>query len=150
MDDEIPTRPPSGAIYHCETFYDANDLMPRLEDSLFRYSGLTEFSIEGGHVTSVFLTATFERLDWYWGLFNLCLFADCRFEGCTFRGTAFAGSRFVDCAFVDCRFVRDNLGGECRFDEVKWYGCAQTGCEGLPATVPENADVRRSAHESAG
>lgn len=125
----------TGAIYDCDVFSNPADLATRLEDSIFRYSALTNFSIEGGHATAIFSSTTFDRLDWYWGLFNACLFADCRFENCTFRGTAFPDSRFVDCSFFRCRFVRDNLDGECVFENTKWYGCTQSDCEGLPSVV---------------
>lgn len=130
------TSPVSGAIYNGEVFGSQVDLAGKLEGSLFRFCSLSGL-IEGGHVTSAFLSTTFDRIECYLGLFNLCLFVDCQFDRCTFRGTSFPGCRFVDCRFFNCRFVPDNLGGGCVFDDTKWYGCLQAICEGLPDAVPK-------------
>lgn len=127
--------PVTGAIYHSRTFCDADDLMSKLEDSLFRFCLLYNLAPLGGHITSVFLSTSFNQVNWYSGLFNCCDFLSCQFESCTFRGTSFPDCRFVDCRFSGCRFVPDNLGGECVFDDAKWYGCLQAACEGLPEAV---------------
>lgn len=148
MTEEQDIPGSTGAIYHGQHFTDSADLEGRLEDSLFRYSSLSRFSLDGGHVTSTFLSTAFDKVDWYWGLFNVCLFVDCRFSECTFRGTSFPGCRFVDCVFADCRFGPDNLGGECLFGGAKWYGCLQSGCEGLPAEVPSEQAKRRGGRRS--
>jgi uncharacterized protein YjbI with pentapeptide repeats len=138
MNDDADNNPPAdGAIYHCEIFSNTEDLTSKLEDSLFRYCLFLELAPFGGIATSEFVSTSFVNVDWYSGLFNVCNFLDCQFEGCTFRGTSFPDCRFVDCRFSDCRLLADNLGGECVFDGAKWYGCLQSGCEGLPAVVPK-------------
>jgi uncharacterized protein YjbI with pentapeptide repeats len=100
-------------------------------DHVFRYCDFNGISTEGGEVDSVFVSCTFENCEWYWGLFNLARFVEVNFEGCTFRGASFAGCKFVDCNFNNCNFVKDELGGDCSFDDVVWYGCSQSNCTGL-------------------
>jgi len=103
---------------------------------VYRYSTIEGFSVNGGHVDAAFLFCNLCELDVYGCIFNLCVFVDCTFENCTFRGTAFPGCKFVDCTFTGCQFIQDNLGGECSFDDTRWYGCTQSACEGLDGHVP--------------
>lgn len=100
-------------------------------DNVFRYSEFTGISTEGGEVDSVFVSCKFAKCEWYWGLFNLAIFVEVDFNGCTFRGTSFDGSKFIDCNFTNCEFVKDNLGADCSFNDVVWYGCSQSNCTGL-------------------
>jgi uncharacterized protein YjbI with pentapeptide repeats len=106
------------------------------EECVYRFVRFTDISFEGGVVDATFLTCTFTKMEWYWGLFNCVVFVECRFEDCVFRGSAFPDCKFVDCTFARCRFIKDNLGGDCSFERAKWYGCAQTDCEGLGELVP--------------
>jgi uncharacterized protein YjbI with pentapeptide repeats len=108
-------------------------------EAVVRYSTLRGFSVEGGHFDASFLFCTFVDLELYWGLFNLCVFVECTFENCTFRGTGFPGCRFVACSFVNCHFVKDNLNGECFFDDTKWHDCKQSNTEGLEKYIPVEA-----------
>ena len=99
-------------------------------DNVFRYCDFSEFSIEGAHVDGAFLGCTFAGLDWYWGLFNCCLFVQARFSSCVFRGTSFPDCRFIDCEFVDCQFLEDNLGGSCKAEGARVFGSTVKGCKG--------------------
>jgi len=101
-----------------------------LEESVFRYCEFSKFSYEGGHIDAVFLSCTFRDIEWYWGLFNACVFVGTRFVGCTFRGTSFPDCRFVECEFVECRFVADNLARECSAEGARVYGSSATSCTG--------------------
>ncbi len=103
----------------------------RWSDHVFRYCQFSGIKTDGGDVDSVFIACTFQRCEWYWGLFNCALFVNVKFENCTFRGTGFAGSKFVECEFIDCIFVEDNLNSPCSFDDIAWYGCTQIRCPGL-------------------
>jgi uncharacterized protein YjbI with pentapeptide repeats len=123
-------------LFDHQTITDATQLLNSSEEAVFRYSAFEDFSFEGGHTDAAFLFCTFTRLKAYWGHFNLGVFLECRFEDCTFRGTAFSGCRFVECSFLRCHFVKDNLGGECSFEDTKWYGCTQSNSEGLGVVVP--------------
>jgi len=99
-------------------------------DNVFRYCEFLRFSIEGGHVDGAFIGCTFEGLDWYWGLFNCCLFVRARFTKCIFRGTSFSDCRFVDCEFLDCQFLEDNLGKGCTAEGPRVYGSTVKRCKG--------------------
>jgi uncharacterized protein YjbI with pentapeptide repeats len=101
-----------------------------LEDNIFRYCTFSGFSFEGGHIDGVFLGCTFCELDWYWGLFNCCVFVETHFTKCIFRGTSFSNCKFVDCEFVDCQFLPDNLGQACSADGSRMYGGTTKNCEG--------------------
>lgn len=105
------------------------------EDVIFRFCSIQRFHTEGGSVEGAFLSCTLSDLDIYWGLFNGCIFVGCRFKNCTFRGTSFPSCSFVECEFVDCNFTKDNLGSECAFEDVRWYGCKQKSCIGIPFEV---------------
>lgn len=104
---------------------------PGWSDHVFQFCDFAGIGTEGGEVDSMFAGCKVEHCEWYWGLFNQAVFVQVEFKGCTFRGTHFAGCKFVECSFSDCRFSGDNLGADCAFDEVAWYGCTQTGCSGL-------------------
>src|ERR1051326_976880 len=82
-------------------YLDANSASLHLNGGVFRYCEFSSYSVEGGHIDAVFIGCSFTHLDWYWGLFNCCLFVECTFQGCTFRGTS-----FPDCRFVECKFAR--------------------------------------------
>lgn len=116
-----------------EEFRDARAIVNQSSEPVCRYSNFIDFSVEGGEIVGAFLNCTFSNIDWYWGIFNICLFVACRFEGCTFRGSSFPDCRFVDCHFTRCKFVKDNLGADCKFENCKCYGCSQNECEGLKA-----------------
>ncbi|MFC5475528.1 pentapeptide repeat-containing protein [Paraherbaspirillum soli] len=112
-------------------------------DNVFRYCDFAHINAEGGDVDSVFVSCTFEKCDWYWGIFNLAVFVQVKFTNCTFRGTAFSGSKFIECEFVDCEFTLDNLNSECSFEDVVWYGCIQKNCKGLAIQNTSNGSTWR-------
>ncbi len=100
-------------------------------DNFFRFCDFRQMDLEGEHVDSVFVGCTFEECEWYGGLFNQTILVNIKFKNCRFRGTSFRGSKFVECEFHECEFTEDNLGGDCVFDDVKWYNCIQKNCRGL-------------------
>jgi uncharacterized protein YjbI with pentapeptide repeats len=100
-------------------------------DHVFRYCDFTNIVTDGGQVDSIFVGCTIENCEWYWGLFNLAVFANVKFKNCTFRGTGFSGSKFIECEFTDCAFIKDNLNAECSFEDIAWYGCTQKNCGAL-------------------
>lgn len=100
-------------------------------DNIFRYCEFAGFSYDGGHVDGVFIGCTFAGLDWYWGLFNNCLFSQTRFTKCIFRGTSFPDCCFVDCDFIECQFLGDNLSGRgCAAEGARVYGGSAKACKG--------------------
>lgn len=99
-------------------------------DNVFRYCEFLRSSIEGGHVDGAFIGCTFEGLEWYWGLFNSCLFVGSQFTKCIFRGTSFPDCRFVDCEFVDCEFLENDLGKGCTAEGARVYGSTAKRCKG--------------------
>ena len=100
------------------------------DDNVFRYCEFSGFSIDGGHVDGTFIGCTISALDWYWGLFNCCVFVRTRFAKCVFRGAAFPDCRFIDCEFVECQFLDDNLGKGCSADGARVYGSIAKECKG--------------------
>ena len=40
-------------------------------------------------------------------------------------------AKFVECEFVNCEFTKNNLNGDCSFNDVAWYSCKQINCVGL-------------------
>ena len=128
-------------IHRSAQFDDGRTLLPLLGDdeAVFRYCKISAPHIDGGHITATFIDCSFADIDWYWGLFNVCLIVRSSFERCTFRGTSFADCILVECKFRDCRFIRDNLGGECSFDGTCWYGCSVDECEGLSKEIMQSA-----------
>ena len=102
------------------------------QEELFKYCRFRDFELSVVEVDSDFILCTFENLDWYGGLFNLCNFVECRFQGCVFRGSTFAGCKFVQCTFEDCRFEDDNMGSACTFDDSVFYDTVISGSAGVP------------------
>lgn len=100
-----------------------------LNGGVFRYCCFTSFS-EGGHVDAAFLRCTFEDVDWYWTLFNCCLFVGCTFTRCKFRGVSFPDCIFVECQFASCQFLEDNLKGNCRAEGARVYASTASDCVG--------------------
>jgi uncharacterized protein YjbI with pentapeptide repeats len=94
------------------------------DEEYFKYCNFEGFSIDGGQVSSDFVSCSFGNIDWYWGLFSGCNFISCNFADCSFAGTNFPDTRFVDCKLVNCKFTQDNLGGDCDFSKTTAYGCS--------------------------
>lgn len=130
-------------LFENQTFVSSLKKPVSLEEHVFRYCEFADIQLEGGHVTSVFLGCDFTNCEWYWGLFNTAIFVDVKFSGCIFRGTAFSGIRFVDCEFENCQFLKDNLGGDCSFNEVSWFANVQKNCIGLGSEF-RNRDKARN------
>ncbi len=107
------------------------------EENYFWYCTFAGLDEEGGSIESVFLSCEFARCQWYWGMFNLAVFVGVRFTDCTFRGTSFSGCKFVECDFIRCHFTKDNLGGNCSFDDSRWYSCTQTDTRGIEHVFEE-------------
>lgn len=107
------------------------------EDEYYKYCEFSDFSIEGGYVTSDFANCTFTNIDWYWGHFSIINFVECVFVKCLFRGIPFDQCRFVDSEIRECKFLMDNLGGDCSFDGTVAYNCVVLDSEGFnPRFVP--------------
>ncbi|WP_082814482.1 pentapeptide repeat-containing protein [Collimonas fungivorans] len=121
----------SNMLFETERFESRLTKPASWEDCVFRYCNFADIDSEGGSIDSIFVGCTFENCEWYWGIFNLAILVQVKFKGCTFRGTAFSGSKFVECEFIDCEFTKDNLNGDCSFDDVAWYKCKQNNCKGL-------------------
>ena len=111
---------------------DELDLSNKTEGTIFRYCKFEDFKIDGKSFDAVFLLCELINLDWYWGLFNGCIFIDTRFESCEFHGTNFADCRFLNCEFEDCQFLQDNLQSGCSFTGSLWFGCKEVSCIGFP------------------
>ena len=107
------------------------------EGNVFRHCEFSNFVIEGGHIDGVFLNCNFTNVDWYWGIFNGCVFVEVHFVRCTFRGTSFPGCKFVDCNFLDCYFVDDNLKRGCSAEGARVYGGSAKGCTGAALLFPD-------------
>jgi len=99
-------------------------------DHVFRYCGFSGFAFEGGHIDGVFIGCTFTDLNWYWGIFNSCVFVRATFAKCVFRGTSFPDCRFVDCEFFACQFLEDDLGQCCTAEGARVCGSSADGCIG--------------------
>lgn len=113
-------------------YSDELSLSTNLEGGIFRYCSFKEITLDGKSVDAVFLSCELEGLNWYWGLFNGCLFVDARIVNCTFYGTNFLNCRFLNCEFVGCRFEEDNFQSPCGFEGSQWFGGKAIGCNGLP------------------
>jgi uncharacterized protein YjbI with pentapeptide repeats len=116
-------------------YSDSSSLLMRLEDSIFKYCSFKNISVDGKSIDAIFLCCEMSGVDWYWGLFNGCLFVDTQFENCVFRGSNFADCRFLNCQFVNCQFEEDNFGSLCSFEGSKWFECTASGCVGLPESA---------------
>ncbi len=103
--------------------------------SVFKFCTLNKFSVDGQEIDATFLFCEAIGLNWYWGLFNGCVFVDTKFKDCVFQGSNFADCRFLNCEFTNCRFELDNLGSPCSFTGSKWFECNAIGCKGLPESV---------------
>ena len=101
------------------------------EGGCFKYCVFEKFEIEGKHIDRDFIDCTFTDIDWYWGLFNLVNFVGCKFNNCTFRGSSFPECKFVECEFHNCNFIKDNLNGDCSFENARAYNCVANSCSGL-------------------
>jgi len=113
-------------------YSDEPSLSVNLKDSIFRYCVFKNIMMEGKSVDAIFLSCKLDSLNWYWGIFNCCLFVDVRFENCVFHGSNFADCRFLNCEFIDCCFDEDNVGSPCSFEGTQWFGGNAVGCTGLP------------------
>ena len=102
---------------------------------MFQDCGFECLTIDGLDVDAVFMRCALNRVDWYWGLFNGCLFVDTRFENCKFHGSHFLGCRFLNCVFENCEFGPDNMMKLCDFDDSEWYGCVAINTVGLPGKM---------------
>ena len=100
-----------------------------LNGGVFRYCRFASFN-EGGHVDATFLRCGFEGVDWYWTLFNCCVFVGCTFTQCKFRGVSFPDCIFVECRFDNCQFLEDNLKGTCSAEGARVYASTATNCVG--------------------
>jgi uncharacterized protein YjbI with pentapeptide repeats len=103
------------------------------EENHFKYCDFSNFSHEGGVVDSDFNLCSFSGIDWYWGIFTQANFIECKFSNCTFRGSSFTDSRFIECTFDNCKFIKDNVGGECTFENSTAYNCSTNECSGFLA-----------------
>lgn len=101
------------------------------EGDVFQFCTFFGLDEEGAHVTGGFIDCTFEGCEFYIVLFNCATLVGVTFKNCHFRGCRFPGSRLVECTFENCRFDADNMGGECGFEESRWYACKQRGTQGL-------------------
>jgi uncharacterized protein YjbI with pentapeptide repeats len=105
------------------------------DNNYFKFCTFESVSPEGGHICSDFNACIFQKVDWYWGLFNQCNFIECRFTNCTFRGTSLPECRFIECIFTNCQFLKDNLNGECDFDNAVAYACQIKNCISLKLRI---------------
>jgi uncharacterized protein YjbI with pentapeptide repeats len=102
-------------------------------DAVFQYCDFEGLKVDGFSVDGAFLSCSLTRIDWYWGLFNGCLFVDTKFKDCQFHGAHFGGCRFLNCTFENCEFGLDNMLKPCDFGDSTWYGCSATNTVGLPS-----------------
>ena len=148
----------SNAIIDGMEFVGNEGLPQKWHKQVVQYCSFSSMEIYGS-IDGILIGTTFEKVDFYWMLFNCTLVSRCTFTDCGFQGASFSGSRFVDCEFVNCRFELDNLGGQCSFsdsvfvecsfarskfvprtdkpepmfEKTRFYGCSQDGCLGLTA-----------------
>lgn len=94
------------------------------DENYFKFCSFADFYSDVTLISSDFNWCSFNRVEWYGGLFTGCNFIYCTFEACSFAGTSFGDSRFVDCTFVDCTFKKDNLASDCNFSDATIYGCS--------------------------
>ena len=100
-------------------------------DDFFKFCDFVGFSVDGEVVASDFVCCSFNKIDWYWGLFVGCNFISCNFTDCSFAGASFPGTRFVDCKILNCVFIKNNLGTDCDFSETTVYGCSVENTTGF-------------------
>ena len=104
-------------------------------DRVFRYCTFKGIKIDGGHIDSVFLSCEFHEMYWYWSFFNQALFINTSFTACRFGGVSFADCVFVECEFDHCSLEKNNLGGDCKADNTKFYGCRFDECVGFESLM---------------
>ncbi len=124
--------------FECTDFDEKGSLPEGWEEGSFKYCNFSNLIIDGGGLEGVLVGCIIETSDWYWSLFNTATFVNVEFKNCTFRGVSFASCSFTECKFIDCTFCKDNLGGECSFDENRWYACTQSGCTGFIDAVSQS------------
>ena len=122
-------------MIEAQTITSENFSLSDLDSSFLKFCSFENLSIEGGHVDSDFRSCSFTGVDWYWGLFNICVFVECQFMNCIFRGSGFPDCKFVECSFSKCQFVKDNLDGDCDFEGAIAYGCSIEDTIGFAAQI---------------
>ena len=105
------------------------------DEELYKHCKFLNFSIEGKHIESDFINCTFENIECYWGLYNMLNFTDCTFKNCTFKGSSFSDCEFVKCQLNNCQFTKDNLDGDCSFDNTKAYNCKLSNTVGFNVQI---------------
>ena|ERR1035441_1993117 len=118
-----------------ETIDKENLAATEWDENYFKLCDFRDFSMEGGIISSDFVSCSLKNVEWYWGLFSCSNFIECRFTDCVFRGSSFFGCRFVDCVLSDCRFIKDNLDADCGFSGTVAFGCSIQGGEGFKAEM---------------
>lgn len=101
------------------------------DEQAFQFCGFRGMGDGETHISSIFVDCNFDGCDLYLVLFNIATFVGVTFKNCTFRGCSFPGCRIVECKFENCRFTVDSFGGDCRFEDSRWYGCSQSETFGL-------------------
>jgi fluoroquinolone resistance protein len=120
----------------CKGFTAITD-SPLWEDgTIFTCCTFRDLTIDGASIDGGLIQCGFQRVDWYWGLFNTAIIAHTKFEDCVFRGCSFRGVEFVDCVFERCRFTRDNLDGTCVFDDCRIVECSFERSEFIAREAP--------------
>jgi len=123
-------------IHHEDYEKEMPDEMYHLDGAIFRYCSFKNMILEGGGIDAIIISCEFNNLDWYWGIFNGCLFIDTIFNNCTFRGVGFPGCRFLNCKLNCCKFKPDNFGQECDFgDNTILFDTELIELSGFPDTV---------------
>jgi uncharacterized protein YjbI with pentapeptide repeats len=100
---------------------------------IFNSSYFSGLNLEGGSLDSVMIFCEITDCDFYWTNAIGGLFVKSSFVGVTFRGVPFAGARFLECKFSNCRFLKDNLGGDCGFEDALFVRCTFQDTSGVPA-----------------
>jgi uncharacterized protein YjbI with pentapeptide repeats len=110
------------------------------DEHTFRFCTFSSVEAAGAHITSNFIDSTLEDCDFYWALFNMATLVGVKFKNCRFRGAIFSGSLFVECTFENCEFTVDAFGGDCTFEDSRWYACKQWNTRGLSEARAEIVD----------
>lgn len=113
------------------SYHDEASAKAVLRGSIFQYCTFDKITLDGGESDSLFVSCELNDLDWYWGLFNGCIFVDTCFKNCTFRGSNFADCRFLDCEFLNCKFEKDNMDSPCSFKGSKQIDGKVISCTGF-------------------
>lgn len=124
-------------VYFESMDFERNHSLPEgWEEGSFKYCTFNRLDIEGKEFGGVLVGCVIDGCDWYWTLFNTAIFVNVEFKNCTFRGVSFSGCSFTECQFVGCKFMKNNLGGDCSFNDSRWYACSQSACAGFLSEVP--------------